>query len=147
MENAVKALLIAAAVLIAILIISMVMGVFNMGAEQIENAGDLSEYEIQSFNDKFTQYEGDSVTGSRVNALLKTVFNHNMVQDDNNVKITMGTGASRLADDATESAANKVVVNTNTMSDKYSTGRRYTVTCFYNSSSNLVDHIQVTANT
>jgi len=143
MENAVKALLIAAAVLIAILIISMVMGVFNMGAEQIENAGDLSEYEIQSFNDKFTQYEGDSVTGSRVNALLKTVFNHNMVQDDDNIKITISEGESRPT--ATGDTV-KLFTSDTVMPEKYSTGRRYTVKCYYNTSSNLVEHIKVKAN-
>jgi type III secretory pathway component EscT len=55
MENATKALLIAAAVLIAVLLISLVMGVLNSGAEQVDNA-DLSEYEIQQFNDKFNKY-------------------------------------------------------------------------------------------
>ena len=44
MENATKALMIAAAVIVAILIISLGIGIFNMASEQVDNAGDLSEY-------------------------------------------------------------------------------------------------------
>ena len=68
MENATKALMIAGAVLIAILIISLGIGIFNSSAEQVENA-DLTEYQIQTFNDKFRKYEGTSKTGAEVNAL------------------------------------------------------------------------------
>ena len=71
MENATKALLIAAAVLVAILIISLGIGIFNMASEQVYNAGDLSEYQIQQFNEKFTKYEGENKSGSEVNAMLK----------------------------------------------------------------------------
>ena len=52
MENAVKALLIAAAVLIAILIISLGLVVYNKASETANNAGDLSEYEIQQHNER-----------------------------------------------------------------------------------------------
>ena len=45
MENATKALLIAAAVLIAILIISLGIVVYNKASEAVTGAGDLSEYE------------------------------------------------------------------------------------------------------
>ena len=65
MENATKALMIAAAVIVAILIISLVMGIFNTGAEQAQNAN-LDEYAIQQHNDKFTKYEGENKSGSEV---------------------------------------------------------------------------------
>ena len=73
MENAVKALLIAAAVLIAILIISLGLVVYNRASETVNSAGDLSEYQIQQFNEKFLKYQGTSVSGTDVNALLQTV--------------------------------------------------------------------------
>ena len=66
MENATKALLIAAAVLVAILIISLGLVVYNMAAESVNNNSSLSAQEIQAFNDQFTQYEGDNVRGTRV---------------------------------------------------------------------------------
>lgn len=80
MENATKALLIAAAVLVAILIISLGLVVYNMAAESVNNNSSLSAQEIQAFNDQFTQYEGNNVRGTRVNSLLKTALNNNITQ-------------------------------------------------------------------
>ena len=91
MENATKALLIAAAVLIAILLITFGVGILNTSTEQAGNI-DLSEYEIQKFNDKFTKYEGDNVSGSEANALLTTVFNHNLAQETADTKVTVQKG-------------------------------------------------------
>ena len=66
MENASKALIIAGAILLAIVIISLGLIVVNNVRNVTDNTN-LSEQEIQSFNAKFTAYEGDSVAGSRVN--------------------------------------------------------------------------------
>lgn len=141
MENATKALMIAAAILVAILVISLGIGIFNSASEQAEGAGDLSEYEIQSFNDKFTKYNGENVSGSDVNAMLKTVFNHNQVQEDDTTMVTVGAGT-------TANAANDNVTTTMTTApEKVSTGARYTVVCQYDAQSKLVTHIQLTQNT
>lgn len=80
MENATKALLIAAAVLVAILIISLGLVVYNMAAETVNNSANLSQQEMQTFNEQFTQYQGDNVRGSNVNALLKTALNNNIAK-------------------------------------------------------------------
>ena len=77
MENATKALLIAAAVLVAILIISLGLVVYNMAAETIESVN-FSGQEVTAFNDKFLQYQGTKVRGSEVNALVQTVLSSNM---------------------------------------------------------------------
>ena len=93
MENAVKALLIAAAVLIAILIISLGLVVYNRASETADGAGDLSEYQIQQFNEKFTKYQGTNVSGSDVNALITTVHNHNLMNElGSRVALTDNTG-------------------------------------------------------
>ena len=96
MENATKALLIAAAVLVAILIISLGLVVYNMAEETVKNNSSLSAQEIQAFNDQFTQYEGENVRGTRVNSLLKTALNNNITQqqEGNNGKIVSITGQS-----------------------------------------------------
>ncbi len=96
MENATKALLIAAAVLVAILIISLGLVVYNMAEETVKNNSSLSAQEIQAFNDQFTQYEGENVRGTRVNSLLKTALNNNITQqqEGNNGKIVSITGKS-----------------------------------------------------
>lgn len=82
MENATKALLIAAAVLIAILIISLGLVVYNKASETMDSV-DMSGQEIQAFNEKFTKYAGDSVRGTEVNALLKTAVNNNLTEGNN----------------------------------------------------------------
>lgn len=96
MENATKALLIAAAVLVAILIISLGLVVYNMAEESVNNNSSLSAQEIQAFNDQFTQYEGDNVRGTRVNSLLKTALNNNITQqqEGNEGKIVSITAKS-----------------------------------------------------
>jgi len=140
MENATKALMIAAAVLVVMLIIGLGIGVFNMASEQVENAGDLSEYQVQQFNDKFIKYNGTNVSGSDVNAMLKTVFNHNQVQENDTTMVTVGTGTAAAAGD-------RVTTTMTTAPTKDSTGSRYTVVCQYDANSKLVTHIQLTENT
>ncbi len=105
MENATKALLIAAAILIAILIISLALVVYNMASETVGKAN-LSEAEMAQFNGKFTAYEGSNVTGAQVNALLNTVLTSNLNASQegsgNYVQVVSGTaGGASLATSAT----------------------------------------------
>ena len=76
MENATKALLIAAAVLVAIIIISLTLGVVNQGREAMAGA-DMSDTEKETYNSKFIAMEGTAVSTSDVNALLSMVLSHN----------------------------------------------------------------------
>ena len=76
MENATKALLIAAAILVAIIIISIGLAVVRQGQEALSSA-DMSEAEMEAFNAKFKAYEGKRVSTSEVNALLSAVLSHN----------------------------------------------------------------------
>ena len=138
MENATKALLIAAAVLVAILIISLGIGIFNTSAEQAENA-DLTEYQIQTFNDKFKRYEGDSKTGAEVNALLDTVFSHNNSQDDNSTCVEVVVSA---VDGHAGIAASNSLASSPT---KVSTGARYSITCEYSATTKLINKITVSS--
>ena len=138
MENATKALLIAAAVLVAILIISLGIGIYNMASEQVNNS-DLTEYEIQKFNQKFTKYEGRSVSASEVNALLNTVFYHNMAQDDDTTCVWVvyepsGGPRTMLIDS---------VNNLENTPPTVSAGRRYMVALDYNCTTKLVRSIQI----
>lgn len=139
MENATKALMIAAAVLVVMLIIGLGIGVFNMASEQVDNAGDMSEYQIQQFNDKFTRYQGTSKSGSDVNAMLTTVFNHNNSQDDAStcVQVT-GTAAGLPSGFGITNAPGLTTTPT-----KASTGARYSITCTINATTGLVTTITV----
>ena len=70
MENASKALLIAGAILLCILIIAIGMFIYNSAQSTItDSMTSLSTQEIDAFNNQFTSYEGNQ-TGSNVKALM-----------------------------------------------------------------------------
>ena len=70
MENASKALLIAGAILLCILIIAIGMYIYNSAESTVTDSMDnLSTQEIEAFNAQFTVYEGVQ-TGSELKALM-----------------------------------------------------------------------------
>lgn len=83
MENATKALLIAAAILVAIVIISIGMVVLNQGSGTSEKAGAaMSDTEKSQFNATFTNYCGNNVNGSQLMELLKKIKASNEDEND-----------------------------------------------------------------
>ena len=74
MENASKALLIAGAILIAILIISLAVLIFNRFGGSAKEAANMDEQEVKVFNSKITPYLGEKISGSQVNALIQHVI-------------------------------------------------------------------------
>lgn len=83
MENASKALLIAGAILVCILIIGIGMLVYGsiQGTVQ-EGISQMSSQEKDLFNQQFQQYEGTRVNGSNVKALINRVNNNNSQLED-----------------------------------------------------------------
>jgi len=77
MENASKALIIAGAILISILIIGLGVFIYQKVSTQVDSNTDLSEYTIQAFNNKFEKYLGNSVKGSTVSSLVSIVNANN----------------------------------------------------------------------
>ena len=129
MENATKALLIAAAVLVAILIISLGLVVYNMAAETIGSVN-LNEQQIAAHNEKFIRYEGTQ-KGTAVNGMLRTVLTSNMAAEDESRKVQV-TGAVTLGTSATS------------ITSKADTGATYTVTTTLDTNTGLVTTINVT---
>lgn len=109
MENATKALLIAAAILIAIVLISIGVYVLSIGQNAMSGA-DMTEQEIATFNAKFNSYEGTNVMGSKVNALIQAVATNNVTEGDNGKKINIKYKAADGSDvnDAIQKADKKV---------------------------------------
>lgn len=82
MENASKALLIAGAILICILLIGVGMLVYNGAMEGINGGiSSMDENAKQQFNVKFTQYEGKK-SGSNVRALIGNIITSNSTYQD-----------------------------------------------------------------
>lgn len=133
MENATKALLIAAAVLIAILIISLGIVVYNMASETMGDVN-LNEAEATQFNGKFKAYEGTAVSGSKVNAMLNTVLQHNINNTDQGKKVTVDGDIS-------------LGTNATSVETKADTGSTYKVTCKYTPATGLINAITVTKKT
>lgn len=80
MENASKALIIAGAILLSILIIGLGMLVFNQARDAISGSN-LDPEKAEAFNSKFMSYMGNSVTGSQVKSLVDLVSNNNNTTD------------------------------------------------------------------
>lgn len=86
MENASKALLIAGAILIVILLIAVGMMVYQGAQGSINKAiGSMSSTEKDIHNKQFEPYMGTKVSGSNVKSLLSKIITNNA--DDNNVKV------------------------------------------------------------
>lgn len=76
MENATKALIIAAGILLAILIASLGLVIYNMATESADVNETISEMEVLTYNKKYELYEGIKNGGS-VKALLEMAANNN----------------------------------------------------------------------
>ena len=92
MENASKALIIAGAILLAILLISLGIMIFNQAQDTVTNSG-MTEAELTSFNNKFLKYEGDEVKGTMVKSMMQEVKAANQNASDG-VSITVYLKAS-----------------------------------------------------
>lgn len=110
MENATKALLIAAAILIAIVLISIGVFVLRQGQDAI-NSVNMSESEILAFNSKFTAYDGTQ-RGSSINALLDTIAiaNRDLVENGGTAVTIDGNSGAALATDG-KTVTTKVSTN------------------------------------
>lgn len=73
MENASKALIMAGSILIAIMIISLGILVFNNMGNSAKNMANMDKQEISAFNSKITPYLGENVSGSQVNTLIQYI--------------------------------------------------------------------------
>lgn len=91
MENASKALLIAAAILIAIVLISLGVYVMGIGQDQIKSGG-MSEIEITTFNQKFTKYTGKQ-KGSTIRTMVQEVMsNNNSDEASDETRVSVNSG-------------------------------------------------------
>lgn len=93
MENASKALIIAGAILLSILLISLGIMIFSQAQGVVDQSG-MSEAEVNSFNAKFTKYQGN-IKGSMVRSLVQEVMtnnNNDAASDERYVSINVNNG-------------------------------------------------------
>lgn len=122
MENASKALIIAGAILLAILIISLGIMILNQAQDTINGSG-MSKAEIQAFNAQFTKYEGTR-RGSEIRNLVQEVVASNSLPENSatgaNRQVTVTMGGTTIVSGTT-------VTNINDIQNTHN----YTVTCTY----------------
>ena len=114
MENASKALLIAGAILLAILLISLGIMVFTQAQSTVETSG-MSQAEITAFNNKFLKYEG-AKDGTMVKALVNEVITSKSTHEIKMYKNSVGDA------NILNSTAPIITKNTYTVELKYSGG-------------------------
>ena len=84
MENASKALIIAGAILLSILLISLGIMIFTQAQDATKNSG-MSQAQVSTFNN-ISKYEGKKIKGSEVRGLIQEIIASNGDEDNQNAK-------------------------------------------------------------
>ncbi len=147
MENASKALLIAGAILIAILIIGIGMMVFNgIGSITDQQGAKVDAMAIQMFNAEFEGYKGTNVSGANVKALLSAIIaNNTTYSTDTSRQIKVSYGASSTTTPSGDYTATKDI-NDNVTS-KIGSNYRYTVDFGTDAGSGFINSASIKRNT
>ena len=103
MENASKALIIAGAILISILLISLGIMIYNQ-AKTVTDSQQMDAVAIQQYNAQFEQYAGTKKSGAQVRALINQVRSSNALDENSErkVKFSGTAGLSGEAPDSTQ---------------------------------------------
>ena len=132
MENASKALIIAGAILLAILIIGLGIFVFSGAKEAMTDTG-IDKQKIATYNAPFEAYVGNNVNGAKVRSLYDEVRTHNNAQEDDTKKITID-GKNKPTE-------------INTAKSNIKTGHTYEVKVIYDEHTGYVTSITTKDNT
>ena len=134
MENASKALIIAGAILLSILIIGFGMFVYNK-AVGVGDQIDFNSQEIASYNEPFEWYEGTQ-SGSQARALYSKIRTHNNGKiDDPTLQITLTINGGDIAPGTKEDVSETdATMDANTLK----AGKTYNVTFAYDKNSGRI---------
>lgn len=140
MENATKALIIAGAVAVSLLILSLGMYFYKQATSGV-NLDKLSQAQKDEFNQDFTKYEGNSVAGMNVNELIQKVIRSNTdeVAEESGKYITLKVDNTVYAE-----VKNGVADSTN--AKKVLSGYTYKVVVEDKAGYGLIDTITITPN-
>lgn len=141
MENASKALIIAGAILLSILIIGLGVFIFNM-AQNATGGINLNKQEAMAFNGAFLSYVGENVSGSTVMALCDEVKSHNLANTTDKtrqISIKLGTAAT---DPQAATDTDKLAEPTN-VKKQIRSGYSYTVSVGYDSNTGFISNIGI----
>ena len=141
MENASKALIIAGAILLSILLIGLGMMVYSKAKGTLDDTG-IDDVAVQTFNSKFSDYEGTNVSGASVNALLTTIVNNNRTYSGNDTSKQVTVTLTGVTVTAGTDPAGKAPTTTL----KVPTGYTYTVTSEADAGRGYINAITIVRN-
>lgn len=144
MENASKALIIAGAILLSILIIGIGVYIYNNAAGTIKKAN-LSSQEISQYNSEFDVYEGTNVSGTQAMALCDAVKQHNLAnQTDLSKQIQVVAQTAKDTDSDTFTAAQTSTATT--VKNNLRSGYTYTITFGYDAATGYITQVGIVQN-
>lgn len=149
MENASKALIIAGAILLSILIIAIGMYIYNSSQNSIAEAGSqIDTQERQNFNQQWEMYEGKQ-SGSNVRALISKMASNAKANEDEESRLpdlayNPDDSDYVLVESAVGDAIN--IAGFNTARTAIQARHQYTVELHLNATTALVDGITVKYN-
>lgn len=145
MENASKALIIAGAILLSILIIAIGMYIYNSSQNSIAEAGSqIDTQERQNFNQQWEMYEGKQ-SGSNVRALISKMASNAKANEDEDSRLpdlsydADGSGATDVASEV----GNINIAGFNTARTAIQARHQYTVSLELDEETALVNKINV----
>lgn len=125
MENASKALIIAGAILLSILLISLGIYIFTQ-AQTVVNGSGMTQAEVKSFNEQFLKYEG-SKKGSEVKSLIQEV-NVNNKQDESLERQIELTGVVKATSNSSTSGDSDSTTGKTYSTSNITNTKTYTIT-------------------
>ena len=143
MENASKALIIAASVLVAIMIVAMGVRIFNC-AQSSADSTSLDTTEIAMFNGKFERYAQEQL-GSQVKSLISFCISNASTNKDDDYRLP---NVKLVNKDETEAAADNTATKSNVtilgnIRKAIITTHPYYVDISYNNNTGLVNDITI----
>lgn len=139
MENASKALIIAGAILLSILIIGLGMFIYQQAAGAMSGAG-LDSEKVSAYNSKFEQYEGTQ-SGTNARALCDLIRNHNNANvDDESQQIILTYNGTANTTPPTASVELSTITE---VKNNIKAGKTYTVTFGYDTKSGYIVGIDI----
>lgn len=145
MENASKALIIAGAILLSILIIGIGVYIYNNAAGTIKKAN-MSSQEIQQYNEPFETYGGTNVSGTQAMALCDAVKTHDLSNQQDLTKQIEVTTNDYSTTTSAASEDKSFTATATTIKATLRSGFTYKITFAYDTTTGYVTKVGIVKN-
>ena len=143
MENASKALLIAGAILIAILLIALGMMAYTAGKGQVDKSStSLDQSQVQSLNEQFVRFQGTK-TGSEVRSLISLVKQTNANNNSQFRRVNNNQGIFLNNRPCNSNTTEGLIIQNNANGVGVELNRNYRIEVFYEAGTGLVNNLSI----